>query len=116
MILFASLITAVLIPASVTAFVHAGSENERVHAVDDVTKNYVSDKINEIYAKKNTTSKDNYDLAKLRLVSEWIEATESDNIEEARHLSAQITADFPPDDECAQATPSSDVTKKVTTT
>lgn len=101
-ILFASLITAVLISVSVTALVHTGSENERIRTVDNVTENYVNDKINEISAKRYTTSKDSYDLAKLQLVREWIEATEGGNIDEARHLSAQITVDFPPDDEHAK--------------
>ena len=110
--LLASLIVAVLVPASVTAFVHADDDGQRIQVVDDVTKNYINDKITEISTKKHTTNKDNSDLAKLQLINDWIDAKESGDIEEARHLSTQITADFPPDEEYTQARPISGMTAK----
>ena len=60
-ILFASLIAAMVLPFSSMSFAQTDT-------VDNTTKNYVNDKINELNTKKNQTTNDNYDLEKLKLV------------------------------------------------
>lgn len=106
-ILFASLIATMIIPVSATIFAYADN-NQSVQVVDGVTKNYINAKINELSTKKSSTDKDLSDLNKLQLIKKWIKATERGNVEKARDLAAQITADFPSDDEYTAATQNPD--------
>ena len=104
-LVIASLIAVLAISISMTTFVQANNEQDTPPSpiVDDVTKNYVNDKFDEISAKKSMTEKDTQDLDKLQLIKDWIAATEAGNMTEARTIATQITADFPSDDKYTQA-------------
>ena len=70
-------------------------------------QNYVNGKIEELSSKNDASVQDGLDL-KLQLVQQWIEAQENGDAETVHLLSAQITADFPPDDEYSQGVDSPD--------
>ena len=110
-IVSASLMVAMVLPVSVATFVQAGSEPDNqpgIPVVDDATKNYVNGKIEELSSKNDASVQDDLDLEKLQLVQQWIEAQENGDAETVHLLSAQITADFPPDDEYSQGVDSPD--------
>ena len=101
---------AMVLPVSVATFFQAGSEPDNqpdIPVVDDATKNYVNGKIEELSSKNDASVQDGLDL-KLQLVQQWIEAQENGDAETVHLLSAQITADFPPDDEYSQGVDSPD--------
>ncbi len=68
-------------------------------SVDNETKNYVNNKINEPSTKKNQTTTSSYELEKLKLVRQWINAKENGNDTRTHELMEKITRDFPSDDE-----------------
>ncbi len=102
-ILFASLIAAMILPFSAMSFAQTDT------SVDNETKNYVNNKINELSTKKNQNTTSSYELEKLKLVKQWINAKENGNDTRMHELMEQITLDFLPDDEYTESVKSFDV-------
>ncbi len=71
-------------------------------------KSHVNDKINELNTKKNQNTTSSYELEKLKLVKQWINAKENGNDTRMHELMEKITRDFPSDDEYTEGVKSFD--------